>query len=53
MLFDRKQFVTDADLRMGGRTQQLVARELHISGAIQQKVFWEDGGGQATVRNTI
>ena len=29
-MFDRKQFVTDADLEMGGHIQKLVAFELHI-----------------------
>lgn len=52
-MFDRKQFVTDADLTMGGHIQKLVALELHISGAERQRQFWEDHGGRATIRNTV
>ena len=52
-MFDRKQFVTDADLAMGGHIQKLVALELHISGAERQRQFWEDHGGRTTVRNTV
>ena len=52
-LFDRKQFVTDADLRLGGRIQRLATEELNIVTAARQRMFWEEGGGRATVRNTI
>jgi hypothetical protein len=52
-MFDRKQFVTDGDLEMGGHIQKLVAMELHISGAERQRQFWEEHGGRATVRNTV
>lgn len=52
-LFDRKQFVTDADLEMGGHIQKLVALELHISGPERQRQFWEEHGGRVTVRNTV
>jgi hypothetical protein len=52
-MFDRKQFVTDADLEMGGHIQKLVTLELHISGAERQRLFWEEHGGKATVRNTV
>jgi hypothetical protein len=52
-MFDRKQFVTDADLEMGGHIQKLVAQELHISGTERQRQFWEDHGGRTTVRNTV
>ena len=52
-MFDRKQFVTDADLEMGGHIQKLVTMELHISGEERQRLFWQDHGGRTTVRNTI
>ena len=52
-MFDRKQFVSDADLEMGGHIQKLVAMELHMSGAERQRLFWEDHGGRTTVRNTV
>jgi len=52
-MFDRKQFVTDADLETGGRIQKLVTTDLHINGAERQRRFWEDHGGRATVRKTV
>jgi hypothetical protein len=52
-MFDRKQFVTDADLEMGGQIQKLVAWELHITGDERQRQFWEERGGRTTVRNTV
>jgi hypothetical protein len=52
-LFDRKQFVSDEDLEMGGHIQKLVTLELNINGADRQKLFWEDHGGRVTVRNTV
>ena len=52
-MFDKKQFVSDAELVMGGQIQKLVAFELHISGSERQKIFWEEQGGMATVRNTF
>jgi hypothetical protein len=50
-MFDRKQFIGDADLEMGGHTKKLVTLELKIHRAQQHKLFWEDHGGKATVRN--
>ena len=52
-LFDKKQFVTDEYLMMGGQIQKLVAFELHISGLERQRIFWEEQGGMTTVRNTV
>ena len=52
-MFDRKQFVTDTDLEMGGHIQKLVTMELHISGEERQRQFWQEHGGRTTVRNTI
>jgi len=52
-MFDKKQFVADEDLVMGGHIQKLVAYELHISGEERQRLFWEEQGGMTTVRNTV
>ena len=52
-MFDKKQFVTDADLEMGGHIQKLVAKELHINGPERQRQFWEEHGGRVTIRNTV
>jgi hypothetical protein len=52
-LFDKKQFVSDEDLVMGGHIQKLVSYELHISGLERQRLFWEEKGGMTTVRNTV
>ena len=52
-LFDKKQFVSDEDLVMGGNIQKLVSFELHISGKERQRLFWEDQGGMTTVRETV
>ena len=52
-LFDKKQFVSDEDLVMGGHIQKLVAFEIHISGLGRQRLFWEEQGGMTTVRNTV
>ena len=53
IMFDKKQFVTDADLEMGGHIQKLVAKELHINGPERQRQFWEEHGGRVTIRNTV
>jgi hypothetical protein len=45
-LFDKKQFVSDEDLVMGGHIQKLVSYELHISGLERQRLFWEEKGGE-------
>jgi hypothetical protein len=52
-LFDKKQFVSDEDLVMGGHIQKLVSFELHISGIERQRLFWEEKGGMSMVRNTV
>jgi hypothetical protein len=53
-LFDKKQFVSDEDLVMGGHIQKLVSYALHISGLERQRLFWEEKGGMITVRkNTV
>ena len=52
-MFDRKQFVTDADLEMGVHIQKLVALELHINGPKRQRQFWEEHGGRIMIRNTV
>ena len=52
-MFDRKQFVSDGELVMGGHSQELVTLELSIQGDGRKRLFWEDHGGRATVRNTV
>ena len=52
-MFDRKQFITNADLEMGGHIQKLVALELHINGPKRQRQFWEEHEGRVTIRNTV
>ena len=52
-MFERKQFVTNADLKMGSHIQKLVALELHINGPERQRQFWEEHGGRVTIRNTV
>lgn len=53
-MFDRKQFVTDANLAgMCSPMQKLAALELHVNSANQQKLFWEDHGRRAMARNAI
>ena len=52
-LFDKKQFVTDEDLVMGGTIQKLISNYLHISGAERQQKFWEQQGGMTTTRSTV
>ena len=53
LLFDKKQFVSDADLAMGGDIQKLVCAYIHISGGERAREFWEEKGGRETVRNTF
>ena len=45
-MFDRKQFVTDADLEISRHIQKLVALELHINRPERQRQFWEEHGGR-------
>ena len=52
-MFDRKQFVTNADLEMGSHIQKLVALELHINGPKRQRHFWEEHGVRIMIRNTV
>jgi hypothetical protein len=52
-MFDKKQFVSDDDLVMGGHIQKLVTFELNINNIERQKMFWEEGGGRETVRETV
>ena len=46
LLFDKKQFVSDADLAMGGDIQKLVCAYIHISGGERAREFWEEKGGR-------
>jgi hypothetical protein len=52
-LFDKKQFVTDEELVMGGSIQKLVCTYIiNIYGGERARVFWEEKGGKESVRNT-
>ena len=53
IMLDRKHFVTDADLEIGGHIQKLVAIELHISEGEQQRLFWEEQGGRTRRKSRI
>ena len=48
-LFDKKQFVTDEELVMGGSIQKLVCACINISGGERARSFWEEKGGKETV----
>jgi hypothetical protein len=41
-LFDKKQFVTDEELVMGGSIQKLVCTYINICGGERARVFWEE-----------
>jgi hypothetical protein len=52
-LFDKKQFVTDDELVMGGNIQKLVCEYINLSGGERARLFWEERGGMETIRNTF
>jgi hypothetical protein len=53
-LFDKKQFVTDEELVMGGSIQKLVCTYINICGGERARAFfWEEKGGKESVRNTF
>ena len=52
-LFEKKQFVDDEELVMGGIIQQLVCTHIHISGVGRARMYWDENGGKETVRNTF
>jgi hypothetical protein len=52
-LFDKKQFVMDEELVLGGPTQKLVCNNIKICGGDQARVFWEEKGGKETVQNPL
>ncbi len=52
-LFDKKQFITDEEIGIGGSIQKLVCAYINISGAERASSFWEDKGGKETVWNTF
>jgi hypothetical protein len=53
-LFSKKQFlVNDAELDMGGTIQKIVARKLNMTNEKRMVIFWNEGGGRETVRNTF
>jgi hypothetical protein len=53
-LFDKKQFMSDEELVMGGPIQKLVCiLHLNICGETRARVYWEEEGGKETVRNTF
>ena len=52
-LFDKKQFITDEEIGMGGSIQKLVCAYINISGSERARSFWEERGGKETVRKTF
>jgi hypothetical protein len=52
-LFDKKQFVTDDELVMGGNIQKLVCEYINVSGEVRAILFWEERGGMETIRNMV
>jgi hypothetical protein len=53
-LFSKKQFlVNDGELDMGGTIQKIVAKKLNITNEKRMILFWNEGGGRETVRNTF
>ena len=52
-MFDKKQFVTDQELVVGGNLQRLVCYQINISGNERARKFWNDNGGRETVRMTV
>jgi hypothetical protein len=52
-LFDKKQFITDEEIGMGGSIQKLVCAYINISGSERARSFWEEQGGKETVRKTF
>jgi hypothetical protein len=52
-LFDKKQFITDEEIGMGGSIQKLVCAYINISGSERGRSFWEERGGKETVRKTF
>ena len=53
-MFNKKQFlVNDRELDMGGTIQKLIARKLNITNHKRMSIFWEEGGGRGTVRNSF
>jgi hypothetical protein len=53
-LFSKKQFlINDAELDIGGTAQKTVARKLNITNEKRMVIFWNEGGGRETARNTF
>jgi hypothetical protein len=52
-LFDKKQFVTDGELMMGGNIQKLVCKHINICRHERARMFWDERGGKETVRKTF
>ena len=52
-IFDRKRFIINADLEIGGHISKVVALELHINALDRQRQFWEEHGGRVTISNTV
>jgi hypothetical protein len=52
-LFDKKQFITDEETGMGGSIQKFVCAYMNISGSEKAISFWEERGGEETVRKTF
>lgn len=52
-LFDKKQFVSDVELKFGSTIQKLVCSDINISEGRRAQLFWDEKGGKETVRNTF
>ena len=52
-MFDKKQFVTDQELVVGGNIQRLVCYKINISGIERARKFWNENGGRETIRMTV
>ena len=53
-LFDKKQFVSDVELKFGSTIQKLVCSDINISeGRRAHQLLWDEKGGKETVRNSF
>jgi hypothetical protein len=53
-LFSKKQFLANnGQLDMGGTVEKIVARKLNTTKEKRMVIFWNQGGGRETVRNTF
>ena len=50
-LFDKKQFVSDVEIKFGSTIQKLVCSDINISEGRRAQLFWDEKGGKEMVRN--